>query len=187
MSSTPMRRRATARESATGGRRGPELQGRVPAPRRRLRGRSHCNRFPEPSKFAQHSAPGPSARLAVGPSPKPSPGEKRGVLSPYSSQYTADGIVSRLVFRPASALASHTASRRLRLDDAQQNRDCFLPGPPPASNSKIKLSRNLLPQPQSFRDRIQIRATLNLIVEFDLKFLPVPVTAYSQTSTLRSR
>ena len=26
-----------------------------------------------------------------------------------------------------------------------------------------------------------------VIVEFDLKFLPVPVTAYSQTSTLRSR
>ncbi len=33
----------------------------------------------------------------------------------------------------------------------------------------------------------RIRATLYSIVEFDLKFLPVPVTAYSQTSTLRSR
>jgi hypothetical protein len=31
------------------------------------------------------------------------------------------------------------------------------------------------------------RAKLNSIVEFDLKFLPVPVTAYTQTSTLRSR
>jgi hypothetical protein len=35
--------------------------------------------------------------------------------------------------------------------------------------------------------RWTIRATLYSIVEFDLKFLPVPVTAYSQTSTLRSR
>ncbi|MGA2887709.1 MAG: hypothetical protein ABSE51_06625 [Terracidiphilus sp.] len=33
----------------------------------------------------------------------------------------------------------------------------------------------------------QIRGTLYSIVEFDLKFLPVSVTAYSQTSTLRSR
>ena len=31
----------------------------------------------------------------------------------------------------------------------------------------------------------RIRATLYPIVEFDLKFLPVPVTAYSQTSTSR--
>jgi hypothetical protein len=32
---------------------------------------------------------------------------------------------------------------------------------------------------------LPIRATLYSIVEFDLKFLPVPVTAYSQTSTSR--
>ena len=34
--------------------------------------------------------------------------------------------------------------------------------------------------------QLPIRGTLYSIVEFDLKFLPVPVTAYSQTSTLRS-
>jgi hypothetical protein len=34
---------------------------------------------------------------------------------------------------------------------------------------------------------LPIRAILCSIVEFDLKFLPVPVTAYSQASTLRSR
>jgi hypothetical protein len=37
------------------------------------------------------------------------------------------------------------------------------------------------------RGRLTNRAILYPIVEFDLKFLPVLVTAYSQTSTLRSR
>jgi hypothetical protein len=41
----------------------------------------------------------------------------------------------------------------------------------------------IVPQPTHFLARIcHFRATLDLIVEFDLKFLPVPVTAYSQTS-----
>jgi hypothetical protein len=58
--------------------------------------------------------------------------------------------------------------------------DCSSPKSEPSRQASTCSARNFL-------GARQIRATLNSIVEFDLKFLPVPVTAYSQTSTLRSR
>jgi hypothetical protein len=48
-------------------------------------------------------------------------------------------------------------------------------------------TRKFITGSRILRPVCQIRGTLYSIVEFDLKFLPVPVTAYSQTSTLRSR